>query len=380
MRFIALIGLPCHAVVLLHTDDPSVNTTEPTDKFQDSGWKFQGDWGRFLGTAIAKNLFITAAHVGGAPGDFFLYQGEPYESIAQFTHPTADLQIVKVADEFPSYARLYTDLKETGANAVYFGRGARRGAPVTNALDDTPRGWRWGASEAWRRWGVNRIEEALETTTDRGPQWALRAEFNLDGVPFECHLSDGDSGGGLFIQSRGAWRLAGVNVGVSGPYKTTEKGVPFNAALFSESGFWVPTAKDEWSPSDVGSDLQPGSLFSMRLSKYQDWIANLTDIHDLIHHRVALLASERPNGPFSELVSTATPADAGVIEVPTPSAQRFYVLKSRRRARFEQVTTTRDSIQFRFAFVDIGPEKSSPPLEFETMAQSSDPNANNGAP
>src|SRR5438552_3750751 len=44
---------PAQAVILLSTDDPNYNTTEPTGRLAGSGWQYEGFWGSFLGTPIA---------------------------------------------------------------------------------------------------------------------------------------------------------------------------------------------------------------------------------------------------------------------------------------------------------------------------------------
>src|SRR4030095_5029895 len=62
---------PVRAVLFDATGDPTFNTTAPTGALASSGWELQGQWSIFLGTPIASNFFITAAHFGGTPGELF---------------------------------------------------------------------------------------------------------------------------------------------------------------------------------------------------------------------------------------------------------------------------------------------------------------------
>ena len=84
LRFVALAILaaisirPADAVILYETGptgsyDPTADTTAPTGALAGSGWQDEGNFGGELGTAIAPNYFITAAHIGGNVGDSFLF-------------------------------------------------------------------------------------------------------------------------------------------------------------------------------------------------------------------------------------------------------------------------------------------------------------------
>src|SRR5687767_1696052 len=101
MRLILLLaslglsfGIPRHgnAVIFASTGDPLFNTTAPAGELEESGWKFQGLWQSFLGTPIAPNYFITAAHIGGSLGSPFLFQGNAFVTDAFFDDPETDLR------------------------------------------------------------------------------------------------------------------------------------------------------------------------------------------------------------------------------------------------------------------------------------------------
>src|SRR5580765_463989 len=86
LLFIALT--PAHAVLFDSTGDPTFNTTAPGGALAGGGWQFQGDWLGFLGTPVASNYFITAAHLGGSVGDIFTFDGVPYTTTDMFNSPT----------------------------------------------------------------------------------------------------------------------------------------------------------------------------------------------------------------------------------------------------------------------------------------------------
>ena len=60
----SLLGIakPAQAVILYRS--ATRNTLAPTNGLINSGWQWQGNFGGFVGTPIAKNYFITAEHIG----------------------------------------------------------------------------------------------------------------------------------------------------------------------------------------------------------------------------------------------------------------------------------------------------------------------------
>lgn len=269
------IGLPAHALIFSSTGDPSFNASAPTGPLADSGWQFQGTWqGGLSGTPIAPNYFITANHAGGGVGNAFVLGGVTYHTTAGFAHPTADLTIWQVDGTFPSYAPLYTGSDEVGQSAMLFGRSATRGAPVivpdTSPTDlDGLRGWYWGGPSPALRWGENTVDEIL-TDPDNGNEYLL-AEFNYDGGSNEATLAGGDSGGALFILDSGIWKLAGINIAVEADFRL-DPGTPTTfSAIFDAGGLYADPGTGYELVVDQETDV-PASLYSVRLSAYQNWI------------------------------------------------------------------------------------------------------------
>ncbi len=264
---LALLAVSVNAAVI--TGAAGRNTTAPTGPLADSGWQYQGRWKNFLGTPIAPDYFITAGHIGGAVGNTFSYNGSSYTTTAFWDDPNSDLRIWQVNGTFDSYAPLYTDSDEAGKFSVLFGRGTQRGAEV--AINNDLKGWLWGTDDHVQSWGTNTITQVSEGEPDTGD--LLAYEFNVGQSNNEAHLTGGDSGGGLFINDNGTWKLAGINFAVSGPYSLSADGsASFNAALFDTGGLYVENEDDEWElVQDIAPNV-PGVSFSTRISSNLDWI------------------------------------------------------------------------------------------------------------
>ncbi|MBN2161673.1 MAG: hypothetical protein JXR25_10875 [Pontiellaceae bacterium] len=274
---VLFIPLVSPAVVFYSTGDPSYNSTAPTGDLEGSGWQFQGTFNSYLGTPIAPHHFITASHFGGTVGDTFTYNGIAYTTIAKLKDPDSDLILWEVSGTFPSYAPLYTSSDEAGKDLMVFGRGWDRGDEVL--VNGELRGWKWGSNTKVQRWGQNVVSGVVNY-----PSYGdlLVAEFNNGAGTNECMLSGGDSGGGVFIQSDGIWKLAGINLSVSpSSFSYDSSGTAaFNATLFDycRSGrtiydFYYYTGSTWTTAYANGQDI-PCKFLSTRISSCYGWITN----------------------------------------------------------------------------------------------------------
>lgn len=274
LRIMFVLGMACRsdAVILLETADPTRNTTTPGDN---SGWQYEGKFGGFLGVPIAPHFFITAKHIGGSEGMVLDFHGDLYTTIAAHPSPTTDLQIWEVdhAKPFPTYAPLSSGGKDLGATATIFGCGAQRGDAVV--VSNELKGWAWGTTGYGERWGKN----VVTGTTDGGDEYGelLHCDFDSPGIASEGHLSVRDSGGGMFVLENGLWRLAGIHLSVDGPFRFSQEGAEFNAALYDKGGLdeWTGDPPD-WETVPEECENIPSRFYSSRISASLPWILGVT--------------------------------------------------------------------------------------------------------
>ena len=246
-------------VILFRTADPTANTTEPTAALAGSGWQYEGNFGAFLGTAIAPHYFVTAKHLGTGPTQFF-YHGVNYTILRSFADPAADLRIFEVAGTLPLYAPLYSRSDEVGQHLVVIGRGTQRG--LERIVNGQLRGWEYGASDSVQRWGENEVASIVGGT--------LYVLFDQAGLPQEAHISSGDSGGAVFISDGGVWKLAGINSDVDRFASGPDGGGPYNAAMFDERGSYRSDG------TLVTGDVPvPSGFYDTRISSRVAWINSI---------------------------------------------------------------------------------------------------------
>jgi hypothetical protein len=224
----------------------------------------------FLGVPIGPHHFITAKHLPATSvGMAINFHGELHTTIGYQDCPGTDLRVWEVdhTEPFQTYAPLSSGVADIGATATVFGRGTQRGVQVV--VSGEPKGWKWGAGDGVERWGRN----VVESTVDGGATYGelLMCNFDNPGIAGECHLSVGDSGGGMFVLENGLWRLAGVNLSVDGPFRENSSSPAFSAALFDVGGLeyndgatWIPV------PEGV-ADVQ-SSFYVSRVSTSLTWI------------------------------------------------------------------------------------------------------------
>lgn len=279
------------------------NTSAPTGGFANSGWQWQGQFGSFLGTAIAPQYFITAQHIGAAPT--FNLNGTSYNIDTSFgggsgfmNGPGSDLRIWKIQGTLPNWAPLYdanADGAEVGKTMIVFGRGASRGdevyaQAVTGGGNQGGggnngdiggdgfhpgelKGWRWANFDSVQSWGSNIVSGIFDGGPDFGP--LVGFDFNRNGLFDEGGLAVGDSGGGLFVQTGGAWKLAGINLGVDGPWSYSETGPGFDASIFDAGGLYFQSGPNQWQYTPDQLQDIPGASYSTRISSSIGWIRGI---------------------------------------------------------------------------------------------------------
>ena len=330
------------AIIFYSTAEPEHNTTAPVGELAQSGWELQGLWGSFLGTPIAPQFFITARHVGGAVGNKFYLGPVEYTTVAYFDDPKSDLRIWKIRGRFTAFSALYTRNDEVGKNLIVHGRGTQRGEEVTVAgfFAQERKGWLWGTPDGRNRWGENQVNVITSNDPASNPSSSdnssvrnlLKITFDAAGGPNEAHLSEGDSGGGLFIKDGAAWRLAGINLAVDGPYNTVNTGAGFRAAIYDEGGLYKG-GEGKWSQSPDILRRVPGAFYASRISTSVDWINSVlaqasSDALPTVESSPVL------SGPYTGEPLVSIDETVQTISLMTPNGSRFYRLSGPTGFRF----------------------------------------------
>lgn len=265
---------PAGALVYCVTNAVDQHQNAPTGLLENSGWQQTVALDLFLGTVIASNALLTAAHISEITlDDSFAYEGTNHTFTAKEVDPESDLAVFFFTPPVTNFACLNIETNDISARAVLQGRGMERGVEVIGT-NGTTNGWEWAWNRrlAIRRWGVNQYIGALPGE----PTYAVAA-FDNNGDPDECMLSVGDSGGPGFVQTGSGWKLATVNYSVY-PAKftlSTNAVDAFEASLYDCTGFFYDDS-GTWryvSPEDPPAPV-PCWMINTRVSQRIAWITN----------------------------------------------------------------------------------------------------------
>ncbi len=237
-----------------------------------------------LATAIAPRAFLTAAHLAFGPGDRFILGGVDYPILERANLPGSDLALGRVGADLPAFVPLYERDDEPHRRVLVLGNGRWKGEPVV--IDGELRGWMHAETgPPGIRWGTNLVSGLLdlsESNSDGLSGFFLAADFDRDAGDHEAHVTFGDSGGPVFIEDCGSWKLAAVLSSVDGPFRRTSPDLgeetPFLAALFDAGGLYFQAADErfEWVP-DTGVD-QPTAWYAARIGPRRAEVSELAGL------------------------------------------------------------------------------------------------------
>lgn len=242
-----------------------------------------GRWGENAScVAIAPNYVLTTRHQGGGVGTAVEIGGVTYTVESVWNHPNrahptqpeysvVDLRVAKLhSANLSEYVDLYTDTDEpnhSGYMAVGgFGLGRRKDGELTSG--GKVYGYSWQNRSVYKnftqRWGTNIVTAAQNNMTSSNGSGTIK--YNLDIVfsafddpgdtVYEASVAEFDSGGGWFIDDGGEWKLAGITRGVE------------HASIAQA---WFRESADP-------NELDPDTIYAMRVSSYAGWIVSKLDV------------------------------------------------------------------------------------------------------
>ena len=194
---------------IINTGGSAVNTTAPTGAYADSGWQYTGQWGSGGAVVVSPTQILTAKHFSATT---FTLNGKSYTALSTLDMAGTDLRLVTLDTStngpFTSYASIYTG-STTGAEAVIVGNGYQNGIELSG------QGWKPSTTKGLQ-WGTNTIDTSPAISFASNPD-VIAWDFDSiaqGSTPQEYGLTDMDSGGGVFVNDGGTWKLTGVNYSV----------------------------------------------------------------------------------------------------------------------------------------------------------------------
>jgi hypothetical protein len=268
------VASPARGIIIIGSS--AGNTSAPADAGLAERWNQVGNFNSFLGTPIAPQYFVTAKHLGNLTGQSITFlDSTSYTTTARFLDPDSDLAIYQISGTFPNdkIVPMYSGSFSTNQAMTIFGRGRSRtdtqviGARFPNGTE--AKGWTWGAFTGNRSWGTNTFD-GLTTLTGAGPQ--LTWDFDVGGGSNEGILATNDSGGPVFMQEGGLWKLAGINYAI-GPkdVRETEAGPTLEAAVYDYGGLYL-LVNGTWQLQSAAGGDKPAVSYSSSIPANSTWI------------------------------------------------------------------------------------------------------------
>ena len=175
--------------------------------------QYVGNYNGGSAVLVAPDVVLTTLHLGPSTAGTFVYQGQSYG--IDKVQTIGDTQIAVMHLTAPTGStgvQLYSGAGDATAQVVLVGYGGPKGTPFTgNSASQT--GWNWTGGVATTSWGQATNDNIYADASN-----ATYLGFAFTATPGSSMFTGGDSGGGMFINDNGTWKLAGLNWSVDGYY------------------------------------------------------------------------------------------------------------------------------------------------------------------
>ena len=232
-------------------DNVAIAESNPTNiaAYADFNWDFVYSYKGSSAVAVDSYWVLTAAHVADDGGSgSLMVNGVTYNQLERVYHADADLALVRFDQALPGYHELFTgSVLSTGANPELLQVGwGNTGTVSLTSFSNGPGG------SGTKRWGSNRADIRSTLLVDVGGSTGVvsndifLAGFTSGDTAYEAVAGTHDSGGGLFIEEGGEWKLAGTMLYLNGNDPSYTGVIAAETAMYEE---WVQSVSPEPSSS-----------------------------------------------------------------------------------------------------------------------------------
>jgi hypothetical protein len=289
---IAFLGV--QGAVAIAVDDYAVAEADPNAAGYSLDWDYIYQYKNSSSVAVDHYWILTAAHVAddGGSGSLVI-GGETYTQEEVIVHPTADLALVRYDKPFPGYyplhdGEIYTTSGPGGHLKTYqelimSGYG-RTGTVTAVSFTNGPEG------NGIKRWGTNKgtgessVDLDVGGTAGERSTLCFETSFILTGTTFEAGAAQYDSGGPVFIEDDGTWKVAGINLYLAGadPYTGNSMGkVSFYRDWITNNIPDYDTDMDglpDWWETSTGETESEADPDADGFTNYEEWLADTDPI------------------------------------------------------------------------------------------------------
>ena len=269
------------SAVIISGGDGSGNKTAPDG---DQGWSYVGVVEHDSFVYLGNGWAITAYHVAHKITDSSTVEldGSSYAvaagSVQQLTNnygTLADLAMFQLQTPPPALSGVSIASGDiTGVTAIGYGKDRATlptywdaGWNETTSSSAVYTGYKWIPNTLTKRWGTNILSGSLPDLETRdgarfgGITDCLLTTFDANGGPNEMQASDGDSGGGVFVQQDGVWNLAGIMLAVgSGPSDITKPDSLATTAVYGDETAFADLRPYAGQIQDIMGVPEPSAL------------------------------------------------------------------------------------------------------------------------